>query len=198
MDEKTESLRDIFKEVSDEDVVTEEQSDTRGSLPEEDDIRERIADVIGELRETAGVETDLADERLVELVMDFYEGDDDETLADTLGVEIATVQRARFDLHLLRDDDLDAPFDIDALRRHMEDETDDEAIAAALDTDADTVAHFRHAAAANDAMRRTGGRYPDQFESILAEAGVAGRFTESVKQDGLDEATADAEVDTDF
>jgi hypothetical protein len=198
MDEKTESLRDIFTSVSDEDVVTEEQTESHGGLPDEEEIRERLAGVIADLRAEFDVDTELADEQLVDLVMDFYAGETDDTLADTLGVEPTTVRAARFDLHLLRDEDLDAPVEIDRLRSLLDADADTDSIAAELDTDGDTVRRYRRALAASDAVRRTGGRYPDRFESILAEAGVADRFTESVKQDGLEGATADAEVETDF
>ena len=51
---------------------------------------------------------------------------------------------------------------------------------------------------ARSAMIRTGRRYPDAFESALAEAGLAEQFTADAKRDGLEGATADAEVETDF
>jgi len=48
MDEKTEELRDIFIDVTDEDTVTESQEETRGSLIDREGIRDRLEGVVDE------------------------------------------------------------------------------------------------------------------------------------------------------
>ena len=51
MDDKTEELRDIFLDVSDDETVTESQQDTHGSLASDDEIDARIADTVTRMRE---------------------------------------------------------------------------------------------------------------------------------------------------
>src|SRR6056297_1689759 len=84
MDEKTEELRDIFMDVTDESTVTEQQEETHGSLSSETEVDERLEDVVARMRDRYDFGT--------------------------------TLSRARIDLHLIRDTDTDAPFDMDDLR----------------------------------------------------------------------------------
>ena len=110
MDEKTEQLRDIFLEVSEDGTVTERQAANRGSLSADDsDVAERVAAVIAEMRDRYEFTTGLNDGTLV-LVREhdtdapFDLGDlralleEDASVADAaaeLGVSESTVRRYR-------------------------------------------------------------------------------------------------------
>ena len=112
MDEKTEELRDLFVDIADEDTVTEQQTESRGTLASDDPSTERLADIVAEMREVCDFDTSLSDEALGTVVERFYAGDSDSDIAAELDVGRGTVVRARLDVHLLRDRDTDAPFDL--------------------------------------------------------------------------------------
>jgi hypothetical protein len=195
MDEKTEELRDIFMSVTESETVTESQEGTRGSLVDGGgDEREQLREVVDRLRERESLETDLETATYVALVRAFYDDAGDETIAADLGLGVETVFGARLDLHLLREADTDVPFDLAVLRRRA-DETDD-AIAADLDVDAGTVAHYRRVVAAEDAARRANHRYRTAFDEILTDADLERRFADT--EDGLEEAAEDIETDVSF
>ncbi|MCU4717522.1 conditioned medium-induced protein 4 [Halapricum hydrolyticum] len=200
MDEKTEQLRDIFVDVAGEETVTERQQEGRGSLADSDDERivERLIDVIEDMRERYDFETDCDDRTLAAIVRGFYEGDDDGTLADELDLDVETVFRARMDLHLVEDSDADAPFSMASLRDLLAEDADSETIAAELDADRDAIEHFGRVATAQNRARRTSHRYRTAFEEILTDADLSIQLTESVKEDGLDDATEDIETDLSF
>jgi hypothetical protein len=208
MDEKTAELRDIFRDVTDTETVTESQSDDRGSLADRESLREGIRAVLDQLAENEGLPVELSRSALVDVVVGYYDGADDEAIARDLDSDATAdldadaiadaVRRGRLACHLIREGDLEAPFDVDRLRTLRQDGLAPSACADRLDADPDAVERVAAAFDAREAMIRTGGRYPDAFESALAEAGLAERFTANTKRDGLEEATADAEVDTDF
>ncbi|MFB6184555.1 MAG: conditioned medium-induced protein 4 [Haloarculaceae archaeon] len=211
MDEKTEELRDIFMDVADEETVTERQTEARGSLDERDEetVRGRLRDTIERMRDREAFRTDFETETYVDLVYGFYDGDDDATLASDLDLSEADAFAARADCHLLRDDDLDAPVDHEALAdtlaeqddRPVEDhlvEVDGDrlaAIAAALDVPESDLRRYRRALVARNDALRVSHRYGDQFEEILTDADLSGSLTEGVTRDGLEEATEDIETD---
>jgi len=203
MDEKTAELRDIFQDVADTETVTESQSDDRGSLADEDALREQLREVIDRLAANEGLSVDLERDALVDVVIGYYDGQDDETIARTLDnldadADADTVRRARHACHLLRTGDLDAGFDVDRLRTFRREGLAPSTCADRLGSDPETVERVAEALSARSAMIGTGRRYPDAFESTLAEAGLTGQFTVDAKRDGLEGATADAEVETDF
>ena len=126
MDEKTEELRDIFIDVTDESTVTERQEETHGSLSSAAEVEDRLESVVAEMRERYDFGTTLSDEQLVTVVRGYYAGDSDAEIARELGDTSLgkTVSRARIDLHLIRDGDTDAPFDLDDLRELLADQFD--------------------------------------------------------------------------
>ena len=194
MDEKTEQLRDIFVDVAGEESVTESQSAGRGSLTDadEDDVEERLHAVVSKLRDRYGFRTALDDDALVALVRGFYAGGSDDELADELGVDAETVVEARLDLHLLREADDDADFDLAAFRRRVVgDDATDEALTDEFDVDAETAARYRRVIAARTAARQVSHRFTSEFEDALAEAGLSTQMTATVRETGLDEATED-------
>ncbi|MFB6136381.1 MAG: conditioned medium-induced protein 4 [Halobacteriaceae archaeon] len=201
MDNKTEELRDVFLEVTDEETVTESQEDGRGSLTTDDEgVDERLAEVVADMRERVGFGISLSDGELVTVVRRFYAGDSDTEIARELGDDSLskTVARARLDLHLLRDSDTDAPFDLDELREAVEAGHETADLADRFDASESTVRHYRRVIEAQDEIHRVNDRYRDEFANVLRDRELTERMTEDVQQDGLDEATEGQEIDLSF
>ena len=194
MDEKTEELRDIFMDVSDEGAVTESQEASRGSLADTDEagVADRLGDVIARMRERYEFRTELADEALVTVVRLFYERSDDATIAAEIGADESDVVAARLDLHLLRDGDTEAPFDLAEFRRRVANDDPSVAeLADEFDIDESWTAHYRRVVAAQDAARRVSHRFQSEFEDVLTDAGLSTQHAAALREDGLDEATED-------
>jgi len=190
MDEKTAQLRELFVDVAGEGTVTETQEESRGSLiADEGPVDERLRSVIEAMGEAFGFRTSLGDDRLCRLVRAFYAGDDDETIATALDCAPATVFRARMDLHLVRDADL--PEELESTLRAA---SDGERPATDRVLDEQTVERAREAVEAVDRSRRVSHRYRTAFEEVLTDADLSMQFTAGAHEDGLDEATDDAEV----
>jgi len=184
MDEKTEDLREIFVEVSDTETVTESQRDPRGTLADED-RNENAGEVVAEMRERYDFETDLSRDAYVSIARAVHEGDDDEAVAAALGLDPETVFRARLDLHLLRESEIDAP-------------VDPSTATAIGDGDEERPARDRRVVAARDEARAANYRYREAFEEILTDADVEGGYTDAVQEDGLREAAEDIETNVSF
>ena len=200
MDEKTEELRDIFIEVTDEDTVTESQEETPGSLASDEDVEARLRETIADMRENLEFSTTLSDDDLVTVVRGFYAGDSDAEIARSLGDASLskTVNRARIDLHLLTDDDRDAPFPLETLREELDHGRSVTDIADRLDVSESTVRRYRRIVAAEMERRRVNDRYRDEFENVLQDREIAERLTANVQEDGLDDATGGMETDVSF
>ncbi len=199
MDDKTSELRDIFMDVTDEETVTESQEEARGSLTvDEEGGDEAIEEVVAEMREAYDFATDLDDAELRRVVAGFYEGESDTAMADDLGVSRRIVSRARLDLHLVRDRDTDAPFDLDELRSLLDGDRTLAEVADALDVAESTVRRYRRVIEAREEARRVSNRYRAAFEDALADVELAERMTEDVAEDGLEDATEGMETDVSF
>lgn len=196
MDEKTAELRDIFVNVTESDTVTERQEEARGSLTGDApaDREERIRETIAELRERCSFGTDLDDDALVAVVLGFFEGASDTDIAETIGESRRTVVRARLALHLRRDRDTDAPFDLDRLRALLDEGSVADA-AAELDVSESTVRRYRRVLDAQAEERRVSGRFRAAFEDLFTDA-TAEHLTADVKETGLEDATEDAESES--
>jgi FixJ family two-component response regulator len=195
MNEKTEELRDIFMHVTDEETVTESQESTHGSLTSDSEVQARLLDAVADMRENLAFATSLDDEELATVVRQFYAGDSDSAIADDLDTTAKTVARARADLHLLRDNDTDAPFDLDRLRDlHDADATVSE-MADELDVSESTVRRYRRVVDTQAEIQRTNDRYRAEFENTLHDRELSERLTSSVHEDGLDGATEGQETD---
>jgi FixJ family two-component response regulator len=197
MDEKTEELRDIFVDITDEDTVTERQAESRGSLTGETSTEE-LAAIVAEMREVCGFDTSLEDETLATVVERFYAGDADADIAEALDVDRRTVFRARLDLHLIREDDADAPFDFERFREFVAADRTTSDIAEAFDVSESTVRRYRRVIEAQDEHRRVSGRFRSEFEDRIAAADLSQQLTADVQEDGLDEATDGMETDVQF
>jgi hypothetical protein len=199
MEKKTEELRDIFMDVTDEETVTETQEETHGSLGSEADVEQQLLDAVAEMRDALTFETNLSDDEYVAVVRGFYAGDSDADIAADLDdVAPDAVAAARVDLHLFRDADTDAPFDIAELRDLLEAGASVDDCAADLDADEATVRRFRRVVEAQDAARTVNHRFTDEFENVLRDREISGRMTENVQQDGLDDATEGMETNVSF
>lgn len=196
MDEKTAELRDIFLSVADGETVTESQQETPGSLVPSDDVEERLVAAVAEMREELDFSTELPLADLVAVVRGFYAGRGDADLAGDIGVSEAAVVRARLDLHLLREADLAVPADLDVVREALEAGANPAALADRFDLDAPTARRCARTLAARAERRRVNDRYRDEFETVLGEPELGERHTDH--ESGLDEATADQEVDVSF
>lgn len=195
-DGKTETLREIFTDRATGDTVTESQTDERGSLTGDDErIADRIREVIAEMRDRFAFETGLDDRALTTVVRGFYDGRSDAAIAEELGAEPDAVVRARLDLHLLRDGDTDPPADSDRIRELLEADTSVDVVADRLDVEPAAVRRHRAALAARREARSVGWRYRAAFEDTVPAAGIADSLTESVMEDGLEDATAGMETD---
>ncbi|MFW6376942.1 MAG: helix-turn-helix domain-containing protein [archaeon] len=200
MDEKTEELRDIFMDVSESETVTETQEETYGSLTEQEEeaVVERIEDVIGRMRDRFDFDADLDDEAYRRLVRRFYDGASDAAIAREIESSSQRVFRARLDLHLFRERDLDAPFELSTLRDLLDAGHSVEDVAAELDVSPSTVRRYRRVVRARDEARRSNDRFRDEFETILADADLSTRLTGDVQEDGLDDATEGMETNVSF
>ena len=196
MTERTDELRDIFREVADEDTVTETQEESRGSLTDEGTSRERLVEIIERMRADHEFETELSDTELATVVRRFYDDDGDDDIAAALDVSPREAFRARMDLHLVRETDTD-PFDLADLRDHLADGSTAE-IADRLDVTGSTVGRYRRVVEAEREARRVSERFRSAFADAVPGAETGARFTEEVTEDGLDGATEGTETNVSF
>jgi hypothetical protein len=198
LDEKTEELRDIFQDVTDEDTVTESQDDGHGSLASETDVENRLRDTVSTMRERLDFQTSLDADALATVVRRFYAGDGDAEVAEAVDSDAETVRDARHDLHLVRDDD--APVDLDVLRDAAADPTDPDLATVVDAVDADPAAVERSLAVLHtrNEIQRVNDRYRAEFENALRDRELSERLTATVHEDGLDDATEGQETDVDL
>ncbi|MGM0590818.1 MAG: conditioned medium-induced protein 4 [Halobacteriota archaeon] len=199
MDEKTAELRDIFIDATGSDTVTERQVETRGSLTDDErDVGERLAELVSNMRERYSFSTDLPDDALVTLIRGFYDDQTDAALANELGVDESTVFDARMDLHLVGEDDRDAPFDLAALRALLRDGASLDACADELDASTEVVAHYRAVVDADSEATRANDRFRDEFAELLTDTDLTAQLARDAREDGLKDATEDIETDVSF
>lgn len=199
-EKKAEELRDIFVDVTDESTVTEEREEERGTLPGEEEIDDEIKEVIEEMRDEHGFETSLDDDDIVSVVRLYHDGASDAEIARELGDDSLdkTVRRARIGLHLFRDSDFDAPFEIDRLEELLDEGVTNSEIADELGVSSSTVRSYRRAVESRRQSENSDDEYAERFEAVLEDREISERFTPDAKRDGLEGATEDAEVDVDL
>lgn len=198
MNDKTEELREIFVDVTDEETVTEQQEESRGSLSGDGVSAERLGEIVAQMREKYDFDTALSDAELVTVVEQFYSGASDSAIADELDVSRRDVFGARLDLHLIRERDIDAPFDLTDLRDLLAADASNATIAAELDVSASTVRRYRRVVEAQHKSRRVSDRFRSEFEDAVTEADMGEQFTTDINDDGLDDATDGMETDVSF
>jgi hypothetical protein len=200
MDEETERLRDIFREVTGEETATERQRADRGSLLDEADTG-RLREVVAGMRAELGFDTDLDDGTLAAVVERFYDGEDDAAIAAALGITEHETFRARTDLHLLRDGDAD-PQVLAAVReaRRRQEPAEDEPVergGVLAGADPEAVERAERVARAERRARRTSERFRTAFEELLTDADLRGPVIGDARADGLREAAEDIDPETD-
>lgn len=198
MDKKTEELRELFVDVTDAETVTERQADPRGSIAEDEADRDRLGEIVARMREEFDFDTSLSDDALVTVIEGFYGEDSDTAIAEELDVSRDTVFRARMDLHLLREGDADAPFDLADLRDLLAEDVSTKDIAEELDVSADTVRRYRRVIRAREEARNVSDRFRSEFEDAIADADLTARLTSDMKEDGLKDATDGMETNVSF
>jgi len=203
MEEKTEELRELFLDVTDEETLTESQEEGRGSLAgESGPIDERIEAVIAQIDERFGVETPLSSEAECRLIKLFYAGESDAEIASALEVTENKVFDARMELLLVRDSDIPEPELGREQQRQLLDETSDagavETVVDETGLDRAVVERAQAALAANDRSNRVSNRFRLEFEELLTDADLTVQFTVGAHEDGLEDATDGAEVDVEF
>ncbi len=200
MNKKTEELRDMFLDMTDEETVTERQEETHGSLGTEEKVEEQLLGVVAEMRERYGFDTRLSDEELTTVVRGFYAGDEDIEIAGELGDESLeeTVSSARIDLHLFRMSDTEAPFEIEALRTLVRRDATTADCAKELGVEEATVRRYRRVIEAKAEARAVNQQYVNEFENILQDREISDRMTSDIQQDGLDDATDGMETNVSF
>lgn len=199
-EKKAEELRDIFVDVTDESTVTEEREEERGTLPGEDEIDDEIKETVDEMRDEHGFETSLDDDDIVSVVRLYHEGASDAEIARELGDDSLdkTVRRARIGLHLFRDSDFDAPFEIDRLEELLDEGMTNSEIADELGVSSSTIRSYRRAVESRRQSEEADDEYAERFEAVLEDREISERFTPDAKRDGLEGATEDSEVDIDL
>lgn len=200
MDDKTAELRDIFLDATGEETVTERQTERRGSLVDVDDpaaVDDRLRDLVATMRERYEFETDLDPDAYVRLIRGFYEGEDDDALAEALDTVAETVVRARLDCHLVRDADR-AGDAFASIRERIVADDDDATIVDDVGTDAEAVAHVRRVVTAEREATRANDRFRAAFTELLTDADLSDRLASDSREDGLREATEDIETDVSF
>lgn len=199
MDDKTEELRDIFVETTDEETITETQEESRGSLTEDERrTDERLESVIARMREEYDFHTDLPDESLREVIRGFYAGRTDDDLAADLDSTAEEVFHARMDLHLLGDADTDAPFDLADLRNQLVEGRSTAEMADELGHSPAVVSRYRAVVEAENRARRVSHRFRSEFEDALPDAELSAHLTADAREDGLEEATDGMETNVSF
>ncbi|WP_129114350.1 conditioned medium-induced protein 4 [Halegenticoccus tardaugens] len=199
MDEKTAELRDIFIDATGSETVTESQEEARGSLTDDEEgANERVAQIIATMRERYTFDSSLDDDGLRRVVRGFFDDESDATLADELGVDESEVFDARMDLHLVREEDRDAPFELDELRPMVVENDPLEARAEALGADETVVARYSEVAEADIESTRANDRFRDEFEELLTDSDLSTQLATNAREDGLKDATEDIETDVSF
>lgn len=200
MDEKTERLRDIFLGLAEGGSVTEPQEESRGSLVRADAADERIRAVVERMRERFDFSTSLSDDQLVTVVRAFFAGASDAGIARELGDASLdrAVARARLDLHLVLDRDLDAPFDLAALGRAVDAGRPVADLATEFGVSESTVRRYRRVVETQRQRRSVTDRYRDEFERIVADRDLGERLTADARRTGLEDATEGMESNVSF
>lgn len=199
MDEKTAELREIFLDATGAETVTEDQEESPGTLADErDDGSERLRELIGAMQERYTFESELSIDELETVVRLFFEDSTDADIAAELDTTESTIFTARLDLHLVRERDRDAPFDLAALRKAIVEGDSIETVAERQEADLETVQRYRSIVETDLESTRANDRFRDEFRELLTDAELETRMARDAREDGLQEATEDIETDVSF
>lgn len=199
MDDKTEQLRNLFMDITEESTLTETQEETRGSLSSTEQIDERLERTISEMDERYEFSTTLTHEQLATVVKGYFDGKSDEEIARELGdTSQGTITHARTDLHLLRDHETNGPFDLGKLRQLLDRGASVETCADELDVSTATIRRYRRIVAAKAEKQRVQDRFYEEFENALTDRELSDQMAREIREDGLEDATEGMESNVSF
>jgi hypothetical protein len=193
-------LTDIYLDVAEDiESTTEQQHEQRGSWRPSATTDTRISDTIAEMQDRYGLQTQLSDDQLFTLVKAFFDGESDTGIARQLGDASLdkTVTRARLGLHLFRESDTTADFDIDALRECFAADNSGAECARRLDIGKSTANRYRRIFEAKDQAGDMDNEYYERFRRYCRDdADEDPDFDPDYSpNDGLSDAVADAGAD---
>ncbi len=204
MDEKTEALRDLFVDATGAETVTERQAESPGSLTDrdEDAVAARVAELVSTMRERYAFDAGLNNAGYRRVAVGFFDDEDDATIAAALAdgsmsIDADVVREARFDLHLVDEDDRDTPAPVEyaAVKRAVAADRRITELAATFSVDAETVDAYVPVAEADLASTRVNDRFRDELRTLLTDADLEGSHAATAREDGLRDATEDIETD---
>lgn len=168
---KVEQLANIFYEITGESSTTEPQQEDRWTSVSTDssDTNDTIQNIIHEMIDKYGIQTSLDEDELATVVQRYHAGEGDREIARTLGTpnRDKTIARARVSLHLFRDTDFDAPFELSQLRELLDQDASNKEIADTLSASKSTVRSYAHILAAETEAEQVSHEYQQRFEKIL-------------------------------
>ena len=150
------------------------------------------------MREKYTFVSGLEDDDLQQVVERFYDNESDADIAAAIGVDEDTVFNARMDLHLVRQTDREAPFELGELRTLLVEETPVDERATVLGADEALVSHYSEVVEADLESTRANDRFRDEFEELFTDSALTNRMAQDAREDGLREATEDIETDVSF
>jgi hypothetical protein len=168
--DRVQRLQEMFESMTAESTFVESQEAARGAVPDDRDLDAALRAVVTGMRERYGFRTTLDDAALAVIVRGFYVGLGDAELATSLDITSERVARARVNLHLFRPEDTAAPFDVGDLRDILREGATVAEAARALDESESTVSRYAGVLRRQAAARRSGYRYPGEFETLLGVA----------------------------
>src|SRR5699024_9630590 len=187
--EKVEQLTDIFHDITGESTTTEHQREDRWASTSanrsSDGGDDAIRSVIHEMTDGYEIHTSLDEDELVTLVRQYHAGKGDTEIARALGSSSRdkTVARARISLHLFRDADLDAPFELSRLRELLDQDVSTAEIADTLSASKSTIRTYARILSAEAEAEQADHEYQRRFEQALSDTDTSSddtdRFSET-------------------
>lgn len=187
---ETAHLRELFTDITGQSSVTEEQRQTHGTVRTEKEVTDTIQAIIDEIRDRYSIDTTLDDDDLIDIVRGFHQGLSDRAIARTLGnVNLdRAVARARLQLHLFRDVDFEAPFDIDRLEELWANGQSTSDIANKLEVSPSTVRFYRTAVAAREDAQRVNHQFQMRFAELFDGHNFSEHLVSSLRHEGITDA----------
>jgi DNA-binding NarL/FixJ family response regulator len=171
--EKVEQLTDIFHDIAGGSTTTEHQHEDRwaSASTAHSDADDTIRSIIQEMADEYDIRTSLEEDELVTVVRRYHAGEGDTEIARTLGTpnRDKTIARARISLHLFRDTDSDAPFDLAQLRELLGHEAPTTEMADTLSASESTVRAYARVVTAEIEAEQADHEYQHRFEQALSD-----------------------------
>ena len=199
MDEKTAALRDIFVDLTEAETVTEQQEESPGTIAGEETRRAQAHSTIADLRDRYPFESPFSTDELIDIAIGYFEGRSDDEVAGAMDVEPSQVRQARYHLHLLNEEDHAVEVDLDALRTHLPKDGSVDDLGQVITSPSDAALEQAVQVVTTErAMRQANYRFRDELRDLLGDGDLADQLSESVKADGLEDATEGLETTTSF